>query len=409
MNLTKLSVIILLGMLLQACNENVRNIQQQDSHEVSLMNVDSIFTYVEQQMDQQRKVVEKVGRNPRTLNANGEIHWTKENFDWTEGFFPGSCWYLYEITHDEKWKRVAEKLQAKFEDHKHRTNNHDLGFIFNCSYGNGYRLDKKEMFKEVMLTASDSLITRYNPEVGCIKSWDVEHGWQSQRNWMFPVIIDNMMNLELLFKASELSGNPKYREVAIDHANTTLKNHFREDGSSYHVVDYDPETGKIRSKQAAQGFADESSWARGQAWGLYGYTLCYRYTKEKRYLRQAQKIAHYILNHESLPSDGIPYWDYHAANIPNEPRDVSAAAIAVSALIELDGYTQDSYLTAINKILNSLASEDYTAKIGQNKNFVLKHSVGSIPHNNEIDVPLNYADYYYIEALVKYKKQFIKD
>ena len=346
----------------------------------------------------------KSDRIPRTINAEGEMHYTGLNFDWTEGFFPGTCWYLYEVTKDDKWKKAAEKFQSKYEDHKLKTSYHDLGFVFNCSYGNGYKLTKNEEFKKVLITAGDSLMTRFNPVVGSIMSWDVDKGWQSKRGWKFPVIIDNMMNLEMLFELTELTGNSKYKEVAIAHANTTLKNHFREDNSSFHVVDYDPETGEVRNKQTAQGYAHESSWARGQAWGIYGYTMCYRYTKDEKYLIQAQKIADYILNYEGLPEDGIPYWDYNDPKIPATPRDASAAAITVSGLIELNAFTNGKYEKAAEKLLISLASEEYTAKLGENKNFVLKHSVGSIPHNNEIDVPLNYADYYYVEALIRYQK-----
>ena len=339
---------------------------------------------------------------PRTVEG-GEISWIKKEFDWTEGFFPGSCWYLYEVTKDDKWKNAAEKFQSIFEDHKYKTTNHDLGFVFNCSYGNGFRITHNDVFKDVMITAADSLITRFNPKVGCLMSWDVDKGWQAERDWKFPVIIDNMMNLELLFKVSEFTGNPKYKDIAIAHANTTLKNHFRKDSSSYHVVDYEPESGEIRGKQTAQGYSDDSDWARGQAWGLYGFTMCYRFTKDEVYLQQAEKIADFIINYPETPKDGIPYWDYDASNIPNEPRDVSAAAITASALIELDSYTDKSYKPEIDKILKSLASDEYTAKLGENNHFVLKHSVGSIPHNNEIDVPLNYADYYYLEALIRYK------
>ena len=364
--------------------------------------------HAEQQLDLLLADAKKANKIPRTLDENGEMHWTRDGFDWTEGFFPGSCWYLFEFTNDQKWKNAAEKFQALFEEEKYGTRFHDLGFVFNCSYGNGYRLTKNDYFKEVLLTASDSLMTRFHPEVGCIKSWDVDRGWQSTRGWKYPVIIDNMMNLELLFEASILTGDDKYKNAAISHANTTMKNHFRKDNSSYHVIDYDSETGNVRNKHTAQGFAHESSWARGQAWGIYGYTVCYRYTKDLRYLEQARKIAKYILEYKGTPKDGIPYWDYNADKIPNEPRDVSAATITVSALIELDGYTEESYLPGINKILNSLATEEYTAIIGANKNFVLKHSVGSIPHNNEIDVPLNYADYYYLEALLRYKKTYNK-
>ncbi|MBD0832586.1 glycoside hydrolase family 88 protein [Aestuariibaculum sediminum] len=377
------------------------------SSEKSIIDVTTILNKAEQQFYLLKKHAKQENKIPRTLNANGVVHWTNTNFDWTEGFFPGSCWYLYEYSNKNEWKNAAEHFQSLFENHKYVTTNHDLGFIFNCSYGNGYRLTNNEAFKEVLITAADSLSTRYNTNVGCLKSWDVKGGWQSKRNWEFPVIIDNMMNLELLFKASEFTGKPAYKEIAISHANTTIKNHFRKDYSSYHVIDYNPETGEVRSKQTAQGFADESSWARGQAWGLYGYTVCYRYTKDKRYLQLAENIAKYILSNNSIPEDGVPYWDYDTDNIPNTPRDVSAATITLSALIELDSYTKQSYFNHINKLITTLSSSAYTAKIGENQNFVLKHSVGSIPHNNEIDVPLNYADYYYIEALLRYKKQYL--
>ena len=350
------------------------------------------------------KDADAANKIPRTVTAEGEIHWTNPRFDWTEGFFPGSCWYLYEATNDEKWKKAAEKFQSLFEKHKYKTPNHDLGFVFNCSYGNGYRLTNNKDFKNVMTTAADFLSTRFNSNVGCIKSWDVTSGWQAERGWKFPVIIDNMMNLELLFEASKLTGNDKYKNIAIAHANTTLKNHFRDDNSSFHVIDYDPETGEVRNKHTAQGFAHTSAWARGQAWGLYGYTVCYRYTKDEKYLEQAEKIAKFITEYKGTPEDGIPYWDYNAPNIPNEPRDVSAAAITASALIELDSFSNNNYQPAIDKIMISLASDKYTAEVGENNHFILKHSVGSIPHGNEIDVPLNYADYYYLEALVRLKK-----
>ena len=402
MNLSRIGLVMILILLSFSCRENKSTETSNSEKEAKLTPLE----LAEKQLTLQLVEAEKVNRIPRTIDKEGNMHWAKEGFDWTEGFFAGSLWYLYENTKDEKWRQAAEKFQALFEDHKNYTSYHDLGFVFNCSYGNGYRLTNNKAFKEIMITAGDSLMTRFDPTVGCIKSWDVDKGWQSERNWMFPVIIDNMMNLEMLFELTELTGDQKYKEAAIIHANTTIKNHFRKDNSSYHVVDYNPDTGEVRGKQTAQGFADESSWARGQAWGLYGYTVCYRYTRDQKYLEQAQKIADYIINHKSTPDDGIPYWDYNADKIPNEPRDVSAAAITVSALIELDTYPNEEYRSAIDKILLSLASEEYTNKIGENKNFILNHSVGSIPHGAEIDVPLNYADYYYLEALIKYRKRY---
>lgn len=296
---------------------------------------------------------------PRTTNEEGEMHWVNEGFDWTKGFFPGTCWYLYEHTNDAKWKDAAAHFQSKFEDFKNSTRFHDLGFVFNCSYGNGYRLTENKEYKKVLVTAANSLMERFNPKVGSIISWDVDRGWQSERGWKFPVIIDNMMNLEMLFEASKITGDNKFKEAAIAHANTTMKNHFREDYSSYHVVDYDPETGEVRSKQTAQGHAHESSWARGQAWAIYGYTMCYRYTEDEKYLKLAENVADFILNYEGTPDDMIPYWDYNAPNIPDEPRDASAAAITASALIELAGYSEKDYMNPAENMLKSLASSEY--------------------------------------------------
>lgn len=396
MKYLKLLLLFFLSILLFSCMAT--------SKKAETYSADKQIEFAAKQLTLLLNDAEEANNIPRTIDKDGNMHWIHKGFDWTEGFYPGSNWYLYELTKDEKWKVAAEKFQALFEDQKYRLTNHDLGFVFNCSYGNGYRLTGNEAFKNVMITAGNSLITRFNPKVGCIKSWDVDQGWQSTRGWKYPVIIDNMMNLELLFELTKLTGDDKYEKVAIAHANTTMKNHFREDNSSFHVIDYDPETGEVRNRNTAQGFAHESSWARGQAWGVYGYTVCYRYTKDPAYLAMAEKIADYILNYEGTPNDGIPYWDYNAPNIPNEPRDVSAAAITVSALLELDNYSKTSYKPAIEKIMHALASPNYTAKLGENKHFILKHSVGSIPHNNEIDVPLNYADYYYLEALLRYKK-----
>ncbi len=362
--------------------------------------IDEQLEHAERQLTLLYTEAETEKRIPRTV-SNSKIYWTNPTFDWTEGFFPGTCWYLYEYSKDLKWKKAAETMQAQFEMHKYKTDNHDLGFIFNCSYGNGYRLTKNEYFKQVLIDAGNSLLTRFNPTIGCIQSWEVTTDWQAERGWKYPVIIDNMMNLELLFELSEITGDSKYKEVAIAHADTTLKNHFRQDGSSYHVIDYDPETGEVRKKETAQGYDHESAWARGQAWGLYGYTLCFRYTKDRKYLKKAEDIAKYILEHKGVPKDGVPYWDYNAPNIPNEPRDVSAAAITVSALIELDWHSSENYASSIDKLMKSIAGPMYTAKLGQNHNFLLKHSVGSIPHGHEIDVPLVYADYYYVEALLR--------
>lgn len=406
---SRLISVLFIGTLLFSCKNGDKKNELAISKENTTEFPEEQLALAEEQYELLLADAREADMIPRTVTEGGEMHWARvdKGFDWTAGFFPGSLWYLYDYTGDEKWKKSADYFQSKFERFKNSTGYHDLGFIFNCSYGNGYRLTQNEAYKEVLVTAANSLMQRFNPNVGSIMSWDVDKGWQSKRGWKFPVIIDNMMNLELLFEVSEFTGDDKYEEVAIAHANTTMKNHFREDNSSFHVVDYDPETGEVRSKATAQGYSDESSWARGQAWGVYGFTMCYRYTQDKRYLEQAEKIADYILSYEGMPEDMIPYWDYNAPNIPNEPRDASAAAITASALIELSQYAQyedNKYIKAAEKILRSLASSEYTAQVGKNNHFILKHSVGSIPHDSEIDVPLNYADYYYIEALLRYRK-----
>ena len=320
---------------------------------------------------------------------------------WTSGFFPGSLWYLYEYSGNDDVKKMSELFTSRVENQKYTTNNHDVGFMIYCSFGNGYRITANDSYKDVILTASKSLSTRYRPTVGCLRSWD----WGK---WEFPVIIDNMMNLELLFWSSHFPGCENYYNIAVSHANVTMANHFRPDFSCYHVVSYDTITGKAKIKETRQGFSDASSWARGQAWALYGYTMTYRETKDSRYLKHARNVANFILNHKNLPADKIPYWDFDAPDIPNTFRDSSAGAIICSALIELSQYvgkdTAELYLDVAEKQIRVLSSSKYRASLGGNGNFILMHGVGSIPQLSEIDVPLSYADYYYIEALMRYKK-----
>ena len=250
--------------------------------------------------------------------------------DWRSGFFPGCVWYLYELTGDSALMPLAEKYTEAIADAQYLTWHHDIGFIINCSYGNGLRLANKAGYDTVMVNAAKSLCTRFRPNAGVIQSWNATgNSWQAKRGWMCPVIIDNMMNLELLFEATKLTGDSTYYNVAVSHANTTMKEHFRPDASCYHVIDYDPETGEVRHRQTAQGYADDSRWARGQAWAIYGYTMCYRYTGDKRYLDQALKTFDMMRNYKSMPEDLIPYWDMDAPDIPNEPRDASTAAVTL--------------------------------------------------------------------------------
>ena len=338
--------------------------------------------------------------NPRTLDEKKQVVYVPYD-DWTSGFFPGSMWYMYQLTGDEKWEKLAVKYTEALDSVQYLTWHHDVGFMVGCSYLNGIRMGHKDYASVVLQTARS---TRFRPEAGVIQSWDADRGWQAQRGWKCPVIIDNMMNLELLFEATRLSGDSTYYNIAVSHADQTLKNHFRSDGSCYHVVDYDPETGAVRSRQTAQGYADESAWARGQAWAIYGYTVCYRYTRKPEYWEQACKIYDFIFTSKHLPSDLIPYWDYDAPVTKETPRDVSAASVTASAMIELSTMVPDGqkYLDYAEKILKSLSSDAYLAKVGDNQGFILMHSVGSLPNGSEIDTPLNYADYYYLEALKRF-------
>ena len=319
---------------------------------------------------------------------------------WCSGFFGGSLWYLYEYTGEAKWKDAANKWTKAVEKEKNNTRTHDLGFMLYCPFGNGYRLTQNAAYVEPMLTGANALATRFDPKYGLIKSWD------KHADCEYPVIIDNMMNLEFLFWAAKQAKDKRLYDIAVTHADNTLKHHFRDDYSSYHVVCYLPGT-KVFRKKTHQGASDSSAWARGQAWALYGYTMMYRETKDKKYLKQAEGIAKFIINHPNLPKDKIPYWDFNAPNLPNEERDASAGAIVASALIELSFYSKENkklYFSTAEQMLVSLASPAYTAKVNENNNFILKHSVGHKPGNSEINTPIVYADYYYLEALLRYKK-----
>ena len=338
--------------------------------------------------------------SPRNIEPDGSLRLVASR-DWTSGFFPGILWYMYEYTQDAYWKQKAESFTQPLEREKTNGVTHDMGFKIFCSFGNGYRLTNNQEYKKIILEAAYTLTTRFKPNVGCIRSWD-----HNRDKWQCPVIIDNMMNLELLFWAFKESKDSTFYRIAVSHAATTLKNHFRPDNSSYHVVDYDTLTGQILNKHTHQGYSHESAWSRGQAWGLYGYTVTYRETRIPEFLEQAKKIANYMFTHKKIPADLIPYWDFNAPNIPNEPRDVSAASISASALYELSLYDNANavqYRQWADAILENL-SKNYRAKLQADRGFLLLHSTGSAPHKSEIDVPIIYADYFFIEALLRKKR-----
>ena len=342
---------------------------------------------VEHEMAQAETLYARANEMPKTFE-NGELV-TANIYWWTSGFFPGSLWLLYEHTGDEQLRHYAEHFTSRLKPLKNYKGTHDLGFMVFCSFGNGYRLTGNEEYKDVINQASASLATRFNPTVGCIRSWNTGRKERPEEDYI--VIIDNMMNLEML----EWSG---YSDLARKHADTTIKNHFRDDYSTYHVVTYNELTGEVTDKRTAQGRADESAWARGQVWGLYGYSMMYRVTGEQRYLDQAVKIADYLI--PRLPEDAIPNWDFDAQE---QMKDSSAGAIMASALIELYGHTANkTYLTVAERQLRSLASPAYLAEVGENGNFILKHGTGHFPAGTEVDVPLTYGDYYFIEAAMRY-------
>lgn len=373
---------------------------------------DEMMKIVDQSLDRATKLSLEMAKSlendslllPRSFEDGKLI--TSDSRWWCSGFFPGVLWYLYENNPTEELKKYAENYTARVEREQYTTDNHDVGFMIYCSFGNGLRILGTEDYKNVIVQTSKSLSTRYKDHIQLIRSWD----W-NEKVWQYPVIIDNMMNLEMLMWAAKTSGDSRFEEIAIKHANKTMQEHFRPDFSCYHLVDYDTVSGDARLKQTVQGYADESAWARGQAWAVYGYTMMYRETRDLAYLSHAENIARYIMRHPNLPEDKIPYWDFNAPNIPDELRDASAGAVMASAFIELSQLTTDKTLasecmeTATTQ-LRTLSSPEYLAETGTNGNFILKHSVGSIPGKHEIDVPLTYADYYFVEALMRYKRLY---
>ena len=329
---------------------------------------------------------------------------TCKTHNWVAGFFPGTLWYLFENSNDPAVKAAAEEMTQRMACEQNNRNTHDIGFMINCSFGNGFRLTGKEEYRTALVNAGNALATRFNPTVGCTRSWRPN----KSRGWDFTVIIDNMMNLELLCVSSALTGELDNYNIAKTHANTTIRNHFRPDFSTFHVVSYDEATGKVLTRQTAQGLSDDSSWSRGQGWGLYGFTMMYRQTGDSKYLKQAIEIGKYIMNHPNMPKDKVPYWDYNAPASKTTPRDASAAALCASAYIELSQYVEDealatSFLRLAEQMIKSLSSKNYLAKAGDNANFILKHCTAHHP-KNLFDTPLVYADYYYVEAMMRYKR-----
>ncbi|MDE5981884.1 MAG: glycoside hydrolase family 88 protein [Duncaniella sp.] len=321
--------------------------------------------------------------------------------EWCGGFWPGILWYNYEATGDTTIRKEAEKFTSSLEFlSKIPAFDHDLGFLMFCSYGNGYRLTRDPHYRQVIIDTADSLATLYNPNVGTILSWPRNVKMLGGHN----TIMDNMINLEMLFWAAKNGGSSNLYDIAVKHAETTMKHHFRPDFTCYHVAVYDSVSGDFIKGMTHQGYADNSLWARGQSWAIYGYTMVYRETRDPRFLDFAQKVTDVYL--DRLPEDYVPYWDFDDPRIPDAPRDASAAAVVASALLELQGYVlpeqSKKYLAAAEKMLASLGSDAYRS--GDRRPAFLDHSVGHHPAGSEIDAAIIYADYYYIEALLRKKK-----
>lgn len=385
--MNKLKLIILL-LISSSCITD-KETKTFETFEVKLKNSVEIFTKCRTD-----KLI-----SPRSVE-NNKVKMVEAR-DWTSGFFSGELWMMYELTNNKYWKDKALEFTLPLEEEKWNGKTHDMGFKMYCSFGKAYQYTKNPKYRDILIQSAKTLASRFKPNVGCIRSWD-----HNSDKWEFPVIIDNMMNLELLFWAAKETGNEMFKDIAVSHAETTMKNHFRADYSSYHVVDYNPVSGEVRSRATHQGYSSESAWSRGQAWALYGYTMVYRETQDVKFLKQAEKIATYILSHPNFPDDLIPYWDFDAPEIPNEPRDASAAAVIASALYELSLFSKegDLYLQMADKMLNSLRSANYLANPNENNGFLLKHSTGSKPAVSEVDEPLIYADYYFIESILRKSK-----
>ena len=355
-----------------------------------------------QAAEQYRGLLKQMESQPANTHPkrweNGKLV-TVKPLDWCSGFFPGSLWYLYEYTKAEDFKAAAEKYTAIQDPVRRYTGNHDIGFMLMTCAGNGLRLAPKPEYKALLMDGAASLAKRYRPDMKLIRSWGPIDNMKE-----YLVIVDNMMNLELLEWASKNGGDAKFDVLARDQADMTDANHFRADGSALHVLNYDPRhPGRILEYRAGQGATVTGTWSRGHSWGIYGFTMMYRETKNPKYLARAVKSAEYAINHPNMPADGIPYWDY---SCPGEERDSSAGAIMASALIELAGYVEGAQAAKYHdfavKELTALASPAYFAAVGANGNFLLMHGVGSKPANSEVDVPLNYGDYYFLEGLLRF-------
>lgn len=386
-------------VLIISCNSNKKKTTKPTT-EISQFEPSKVLDLNISKIKNTSQTIKDSATFPRHIPKNKQ-HWEFKGYkDWCSGFWPGVLWYSYEHSGDPFLKEQAEKFTLPIKNIAFTpAQNHDIGFMIYCSFGNGYRITGNEEYKRVLLAAADTLATLYNPKVGSILSWP------SQKQYSHNTIIDNMMNLELLFWATKNGGNKKLYDIAESHATVTMNNLIRDDGSLFHVGCFNEETGEFIEGKTHQGYADNSMWARGQTWGIYGFSMAYRETGNQEFLKSAIILANHFL--KRLPEDGIPYWDFDDPKIPNAPKDASAAAVAACGLFELATMTKDvllkqKYNDAAISFLEKLSSDKYLS--GNTNQALLLHSTGHLPKNSEVDVPIIYADYYYMEALMRLKK-----
>ena len=308
--------------------------------------------------------------------------------EWTSGFFAGQLWHMYKLTGDTEWMKLAEEWTEDLKRMSEVANDHDIGFRIFTSYGNGFKLTGNPQYYQTILQAAAALSKRFDPKIGAIKSWE----WIGN----YPVIIDNLLNLELLFWASEKSGDQDWYDIALSHAFTSLKHHMRPDGTSYHIVDFDNE-GNVNWKDTRQGYGPNSVWSRGQAWAIYGFVMIYRFTQKEEFLQASESAAKYFI--ENLPEDYIPIYDFREPISSVQSKDASAASIAASGFFELYEFTNNPiYFEYAVHILNSLSSEAYTSFNGQTSSILMKSTL----HRGSGNKGTSYADYYLLEAMDRY-------
>ncbi|WP_284639310.1 glycoside hydrolase family 88 protein [Paenibacillus silviterrae] len=358
------------------------------------------------------KAIAKIGQMSKTIGA-GFPHVSKEGkYDsleprfWTSGFWPGLLWLAYRDTKNEELKRLAEECEARMDVciDEYTCLHHDIGFMWSLSSVANYKLTGSAESKLRALKVAGWLAGRFNIKGQYIRAWN-NNNWKADGGNAGWAIIDCTMNLSLLFWASAEIGDPRFKHIAAAHANTVLREFLREDGSCYHIVTFNPETGVRVGALGGQGFAPGSAWARGTAWALYGLALCYHYTKDDAYLQGSKKAAHFFL--ANLPEDLVPYWDFRLTTLEGAPRDSSAAAIAASGMLLLAEVLPEEqgclYATAARQIMKSLA--DHYAVWDQKDEAILLHGTGHYPAGKNIDVGLIYGDYYFVEALAKLRGQ----